>query len=298
LFVFSLNGGAIVVKIACASFSTKSPFDVLLDHGIDLLKKVTSFTSSTFIILDDCHAWFGYDDFWDAILKVISEWCPTFVRFLFIATTLLNKSKPSPLYFNSLPRLVREDFILSRDESFKLAEILGASRIGAHFCNVLVEECAGIVGLISLSMGFLSIDFRNAVDCDEGDYLRHFYSLNFTPYLARCFSFDVTKPNLSTPAIKALSAMFVTSEMMHIEDPEVLGNEGFAKLEDSGIILKLKGLFVFSSPCLQAFYRDPLFLNATIFPRKLFFSNSLFLVLRQKHLRMFALSRIRSTLSQ
>ena len=42
--------------------------------------------------------------------------------------------------------------------------------------------------------------------------------------------------------------MFVTSEMIKIDDPDVVQNEGFAKLEDSGIILRSNGLFSFSSP--------------------------------------------------
>ena len=82
-------------------------------------------------------------------------------------------------YFVSMPKLSRDDFILSREESYRLAEMLGATRIGIDFCNVLVEECAGIIiDLISLSMAFLRIDFRFA------------YSMSCSMFFFRC---DQTK---------------------------------------------------------------------------------------------------------
>jgi hypothetical protein len=68
----------------------------------------------------------------------------------------------------------------------------------------------------------LIVDFRVKTDKTEGAYRRHFYSQKFTSYLARCFSFDVDKPNLSLPSIKALREIFVTSHMIKIDDPDVL----------------------------------------------------------------------------
>jgi hypothetical protein len=242
LFSSSLSG-VHVVNISCASFSRSDPFDVLKIHGLDLLERVASFKSETLFVLDDCHVWFGNDDFWNAILKVTFEWCPIFVRFLFIATS---KSNPPPLYFSSMPQLNRDDFILSEEESYQYADIIGANLIGTNFRNVIVEECAGNIGLMSLSMGFLRFDLRFEVDLEEEDYLRHFYSQKFAFWIARCFPFDLTKP-ISIPATKALSTMFDKSGTIKIDDIDVLENEVFEKLEDFGIILKTNGFFSFSS---------------------------------------------------
>ncbi len=258
LFVSSLNNVQIVY-ISCVDFESENPFQVLADKGIDLKNHSVQFNSSTLFVLDDCHTWFGYDSFWNSILKTTALWCSNQIRFLYIATSLLNKPKPPPLYFKSLPKLFRKDFLLSMEECLVFSNIIGAVTIGSTFSRVLIEECSGIIGLMALSVAFLRVDFRFKKGKTESDYLRHFYSQKFTPYLARCFSFDIDRPDLSISSITALSRMLVRSEMIKIDEPDVLQNEGFSNLEDSGIILKIDGFFSFSSPFAKRYLFNIIF---------------------------------------
>jgi predicted AAA+ superfamily ATPase len=87
------------IFIPCADFENIDPFQVLAEQGIDLQKHTTKFRSPTLIVLDDCHTWFGNDSFWSSIVRSTSLWCPPHIRFLFIATTMLDKPKASPLSF-------------------------------------------------------------------------------------------------------------------------------------------------------------------------------------------------------
>jgi hypothetical protein len=53
--------------------------------------------------------------------------------------------------------------------------------------------------------------------------------------------------------------MFVTPEMIKIDEPDVLQNEGFSNLEDSGIILKSNGFFSYSSPFAKRYLFNIIF---------------------------------------
>lgn len=145
-----------VLRLSCASLYREECFQIFVNYGLDLKNCTTTIDTETLFILDDCHAWFGLEEFWNAILKRTDEWCPPHIKFIYVATQLSTKSNPSPLYFRSLPGLTRKDFLLSDEEATMLINNIGKN-YGETFSHVLVEEAAGIPSLMFCRECFLQL---------------------------------------------------------------------------------------------------------------------------------------------
>ena len=114
------------------------------------------------------------------------------IKFIISATHSLIGGKESPVEFESLPRLSRNDFLLSDVEAY---QFLDSSDIGLpekmklfpNLKTVLVQECGGLIGSLRLAVDYLKEAFMKDIHPTETALLHHCFSNTFVQRMARCF---------------------------------------------------------------------------------------------------------------
>ena len=182
------------IRINCAGTKAENCYEGILNKTAGKLDFESEKCSleNTLIVFDDCHAWFSHEEFWYK-WRNSDTWMSPTVRILLVATTLLAKTHPSPIFFVSLPiKITRSDLLLSSSEVKELIDVLDEDQLfkGTSICDVIIEESNGIVRLISLSIGFLKSDFHSlstySLKQYETSVLQRFFSPAFTENTARC----------------------------------------------------------------------------------------------------------------
>jgi hypothetical protein len=108
------------------------------------------------VFLDDAQAKYSDTRFWEKFTKVAGLWLPRKIKFIVSATHLLNEGIESPVEFESLPRLSRNDFLLCDVEAYQFLDFsnIGLPEKMKLFSNlkaVLVQECGGLIGSLPSS---------------------------------------------------------------------------------------------------------------------------------------------------
>lgn len=212
---------------------------------------------STILVLDDSHHWFANEELWASLLRITdSRVLPNF-RFLYVATQLLSKANPSPVFFKSLKRLGLKDFLVSQDELREIGQKKNV-QFGKTFTRVLEAECAGIIGLYTITVDFLEVDFGQTTP-EESAVLQHFYSSKFAEYMSRCFGIDLDKEkHLDQDAMQVLLNLYCSAKPVVVQANQSM-KEGFARLIEAGILVGGESLYQFSSPYAKRYFFHYLF---------------------------------------
>lgn len=152
------------------------------------------------IMIDDSHRQFSDTGFWELLIKSVNTWLPSNIRFIICSTYALTTSD-SPIDFRNFPKLGRSDFLLSTEESksflnldypYGLIEQLRTDTI----CEVIIEECQGLIGALQISATNLSQFFLYSDDVTEAIVLQYYFSSTQLESYSRCFSSGLqTLPN-------------------------------------------------------------------------------------------------------
>ena len=107
----SIDNAKNAIRIKCADVESKNCYKEILNLTAGKLDFESEKCSleNTLIVFDDCHAWFSHEEFWYK-WRNSDTWMSPTVRILLVATTLLAKTHPSPIFFVSLPiKITRSD---------------------------------------------------------------------------------------------------------------------------------------------------------------------------------------------
>ena len=229
--------GMPVIRIDCDCYKSQDAVTVLKRTGIDI-QQMTCELQRGILVLDDCHHWFDNREVFNALYRKANHWIPQGVIVLFIATALFSNPSPSPAFFKNIPSLRAKDFILSDKEVTFLAE-QRALEYGETFADVLAIECAGRIGLYTLTIAFLQLDLKRGLTKPYGEdrekaILQYFFSKPFVHHMSRCFMLDISREKqLKEPTMKQLKSMFVSRTPIMVSEEY---NEGLYRLVEAGIL--------------------------------------------------------------
>lgn len=253
--------------------SGKTYFELLKAKGIDYENEIIIeellLGKDVVVFLDDAQAQYSDTRFWVEFTKAAGLWLPKKIKFIVSATHLLNGGKESPVEFESLPRLSRNDFLLSDVEAYQFLDFLdiGLPKKMKSFPNlkdVLVQECGGIIGSLRLAVDSLKDAFMKDIHPTETDLLRHCFSNSFVQRMARCFGSRHSKPvgNDFKNFLKRCFAddLIQFNGLMNEED-----NDAYSSLKKAGILVEYPDTtFGFSSPLAKRYYFKWIFPNRSL----------------------------------
>jgi hypothetical protein len=260
---------ALVVYVPFAKFPEKTPFEILAENGIDFLHgKITStelanHRGRVVFFLDDAQKKYGYAGFWESLIKSSCDWLDdNKFRFIVSVTHSLDGGIESPVEFQSLKKLGREDFLLSEEEAY---EFLGFADVGlppntqSHqiLKNFLVKQCGGLVGALRMSVDSIESSlFRTKNDpVEERACLQHCLSDSFLSFHARCFGSKHLAP-VGDDFKRFLKKCFVKTRVPVVNEfTNERDRASFVSLEKAGILVRDKDNCVsFSSPLAKRYY--------------------------------------------
>ena len=256
--------GKKVFGISC--LKDESGIELLLRVGIDLHQGSTTLTAESVIFIDDAQAKYEEVSFWGQLIKSSGLWLPNNIRFIISATHSMNGGKESPVEFSSLPKLQRDDFLLSKEESY---EFLNLRDIGLprnlntqKVEDLLVNECGGLIAALRLSVDSLKERFRKDLQPAESIVFDHCLSQTFVDRMARCFGSNHSKP-IGTKFKEFLKKCFA-DEMNAFNDQDNVDDAlSYSWLKKSGILVETpNSAFTFSSPLAKRYY------SSWIFPKR------------------------------
>jgi energy-coupling factor transporter ATP-binding protein EcfA2 len=175
-----------VIGISC--FDDKSLFELLKAKGIDYENEIINEEllsgKDVVVFLDDAQAKYADTRFWEKFTKAAGLWMHKKIKFIVSGTHSLHGGKESPVEFESLPRLSRNDFLLSDVEAYQFLDfsVIGLPEKMKLFPNlkaVLVKESGGLIASLRLAVDSLKDAFMKDIHPTETALLRHCFSNSF-----------------------------------------------------------------------------------------------------------------------
>ena len=251
-----------VIGISC--LEKKSLFELLKAKGIDferkeVKKELSSKKRDVVIFLDDAQA--KYDDkySWGLLVKSTGLWLPKNIKFIISATHALNGGKESPVEFQSLSRLSRDDFLLNDKEAY---EFLDLSEIGlpdkmkqfANLKDALVKESGGLIASLRLSVDSLTEAYMKDSCPTETALLQHCLSNGFVQRMARCFGSRHSNP-VGDDFKRFLKRCFANERVQLNGFQNQEDVDSYSSLKKAGILVEFPdSTFRFSSHLAKRYY--------------------------------------------
>jgi energy-coupling factor transporter ATP-binding protein EcfA2 len=253
------------IGISCLQDS--SLFELFLEIGIDFERQKIADQYDglrVVIFLDDAQAKYGELVFWGLLDNAKLLWMPENIRFLISATHLLSSGIASPIEFQSLPKLLREDFLLSRDECFQFLDLphigLPHKMTWCHTLkNALVNQSGGLIAVLRLSVQFLKKEFGKTTHPTETALVLCCFSSRFVEHMARCFGSGHSKP-MGNEFKYFLKRCFVDKSMELTSKAVEQDPDSFYSLQKAGILVKFpNSTFGYSSLLAKRYYFEKIF---------------------------------------
>jgi hypothetical protein len=218
------------------------------------------------VFLDDAQAKYADTSFWEGFAKAAGLWLPKYIKFIVSATHSLNGGKESPVEFESLPRLSRNDFLLSDEEAYQFLDFSDIGlpekmKLFPDLKAVLVKESGGLIASLRLAVDSLKDAFMKDIHPTETTLLHHCFSNNFVQRMARCFGSRHSNP-VGDDFKNFLKRCFSDDRtqlnvLMNQED-----NDSYSSLKKAGILVEFPDTtFGFSSPLAKRYYFKWIFPN-------------------------------------
>ena len=225
------------------------------------------------IMMDDCQRRYEsvYNDFWTELVKNSAMWMHTKLRFVMSATRSLSRHDESPVDFDALPHLGRNDLLLTADESFQLLCLpaptgLNPSLNTPVLRQIIVNECSGLVASLRISVNILNDEFRKLANPSEDTVLRCYFSHRATEGFGRCF---IAQPDEVPEVVKPMLVRMLTAS---VSSADCSGDEKNAMndLVRAGVLVSEVGTLQFASPLASRVITNLIFPGrATCFPNTL-----------------------------
>lgn len=218
------------------------------------------------VMLDDAQHQYGNVGLWASLIKPKPESSlPGNIRFIISATYSLH-IEDSPVDFNLLPKLVRSDFLLSRDEVDEFIressarmhkERAGTLLVHPGIRNVIAANCNGHIGVLSLSVRAILNHFIHNTTVTVEEIVGFYLSRAMSQLYLRCYSCGVT----SLPERMRESLVRCLTEGLHTvakdENPDA-----YRRLIRCGVLTEdAGGDAQFTSPAAAGYINDLLFPN-------------------------------------
>ena len=256
-----------VVWISC--LTEISLYDIFIDRGIDLKKFQTTLTKGLPVIffLDDAQEIYSDTKFWEHLIKIGPTWLPQNVRFVISSTHLVSYGNSSPVVFESITKLGRDDFLLSHEESIEFLELpvigLPPDMRNETLKHVISRECGGLIGALRQSVDSLKERFRK--NHTEADLLQHFLSETLLFKMGRCFG-DKHSSQIGYN-FRVLLNKIIFAENQNVKSLEEQDMDSYSSLLKAGILVQFPDKsFGFSSPLAYRYYFQWLFPNRSSTP--------------------------------
>jgi energy-coupling factor transporter ATP-binding protein EcfA2 len=260
-----------VIGISC--FKDKTLFELLKAKGIDYENEIINEKllsgKDVVVFLDDAQAKYADTSFWEEFAKAAGLWLPKNIKFIVSATHSLNGGKESPVEFESLPRLSRNDFLLSDEEAYQFLDFSDIGlpekmKLFPDLKAVLVKESGGLIASLRLAVDSHKDAFMQDMHPTETTLLHHCFSNNFVQRMARCFGSRHSKP-VGDDFKNFLKRCFSDDRtqlngLMNQED-----NDSYSSLKKAGILVEFPDTtFGFSSPLAKRYYFKWIFPNRSL----------------------------------
>ncbi|KAJ3120116.1 hypothetical protein HK098_004875, partial [Nowakowskiella sp. JEL0407] len=233
------------------------------NYFIQLSSTETFFPTNVDIIimLDDAQKTYSDQDGWAYFLKNGDKFIPGNVKFLIAATHMLKAGEESPWDFQTLPKIARDDLLLSEAESAEFLDSPLGMKDRFDFPSVrsiLIRQSAGLVGALRVSVLTLASAFSKNDSPTEDQVLQFVLSNNFVAGMTRVFGSEHTSP-LEPGFITFLEELFTGEAQVapiHLtgEDDKL-----FIRLQKSGILIDRDGLIDFTSSLARRYFIKWLF---------------------------------------
>lgn len=258
-----------VVWISC--LTDKSCFDLFKAKGIDL--ENCEYQSNigkrdTVVFLDDAQEKYPEVRFWEQLIKVVPNWLPSNIRFVISSTHLVSIGTSSPVVFEALPKLQRNDFLLTPEESNEFLELsvvgLPQKMKSETVKEVITKECGGLIGALRQSVDSLTERFAKDIEPSETALLQHFLSNDLLPNMGRCFG-DTHSTPIGNDFKMFLKKIMVNEKQIL----NILANQqdidSYSSLKKAGILVELPdNTLEFSSQLAKRYYFKWIFPNRSL----------------------------------
>eukprot|EP00842_Homolaphlyctis_polyrhiza_P001903 jgi/Hompol1/2713/HPOL_006138-RA len=270
MYRHSLRKQADVIWISCAEDQTC--WDLLRDKaGIDLANQMIVGREAgkpMVVFLDDAQNTFADSKFWTVLIKASANWMGSNIRFVISSTHLLAGGIESPTELQSLPRVERDDFLLSPQESeqFLDCDVIGLPRSMrfATLKTLLINECGGLIGALRQSVDSLKGRFSKDSSPSELALLQHFLSNDYVANMTRCFGSAHSGP-IGDDFKQFLKRIFVNEKILPQLPINPKDQTSYSSLKKAGILVELpNATFVFSSHLAKRYYFNWMFPNRTL----------------------------------
>ena len=259
------------IWISC--LSNESAFELLTNRGINLNKGLCGKNlekRTTVVFLDDAQAKYEDTSFWELLIKSSPNWLPRNIRFVISSTHLLHGERASsPMVLEGLPRLERNDFLLTLQESNEFLELsvvgLPQKMKSEILKDVLVKECGGLIGALRQSIDSLKDRFAKDPEPHESALLQYFLSNDLLVRISRCFGTAHSAPignDLKTHLKEILGndRTPIVRTWTYLQDEDV-----YSRLKQGGILVEFPDDSIrFTSQLAKRYYFKWIFPNRTI----------------------------------
>jgi hypothetical protein len=167
------------------------PYDCLLSVGLDIKRRTCKYDQVIYI-LDDAQYLFDHPSFYHMLIRDIPLHFSG-VQFLISVTHVIStRDQPNPFHFEDLDKIIKEDLLLSDEQSLELLNSQPPLGLPAHMQNfsllktTIIEHCNGLVGALCKSVFFFVESFCVHMSTEEM-YLQAYYSKNLLDQMHGCF---------------------------------------------------------------------------------------------------------------
>ena len=247
----------------------KTAFELLKEVGVDLRSQTCSIGGDQLhvIMMDDAQGKYQESSFWSLLIKFGETWIPRNVKFVISATYSLASTGDSPVEFQSMNRISRNDLLLTPLEYQEfMSSPLGLRNIIKlpYVRRVIWEECGGLIGAVRRSTQAIQENFDKDPDASEEAILSFYLSQELAKQMERCFGAQHSSPgdiNLK----KCLEQCFLgkAGMMLNLDDNQ---SKYISRLRKSGILSETNfGCEIkFTSPLARRYYAQWLFPNRSL----------------------------------
>jgi hypothetical protein len=246
--------------ISCIGYNSIK--ELLIHYGIHPKETISDYykdAEKTYIVfLDDAQSTFEDKIGWTYFVKNADNF-PENVKFVISATHLLTGGIDSPIEFQSIVKLSREDFLLNEDESYDFLKLFLPEYLKNNqtIINMIQNECAGLIGALRLSAFYINDAFSKYPESENAKYYQYYFSNNLLNNMARCFGsghpleMKTSYKEYLLKCCKSPNPAFIVENESDAECLKYLGK--------SGIIVENQGTFGFSSPLAERYYFNRLY---------------------------------------
>ena len=239
-------------------------FELLKKVGVDLRNQTCSIGGDQLhvIMMDDAQGKYQDSSFWSLLVKFGETWIPSNVKFVISATYSLASTGDSPVEFQSMNRISRNDLLLTPFEYQEfMSSPLGLRNIInlPYVRRVIWEECGGLIGAVRRSTQTIQEKFNKDPDPSEQAILSFYLSQELAKQMERCFGLQHSSPvdgNLK----KCLEQCFLgkADSILNLDDDQ---DKYLSHLRKSGILSEtnVRGDISFTSPLARRYYAQWLF---------------------------------------